>query len=176
MHENLESSKDEMENSGKLDEENVFSEEKLDDDNKVKHEEENYSLLDENLQENEQTKARRISLFDTNEEEKASESDDIHKKEPYLNYSSEETNEKIDLNNEFNQDTSDEKDQYEDKMPEEGKEEAEAIYDLNEPDARYAVAQREGQLERDGEVGYTQFQDVKMRVNEELNEMMKARR
>ena len=124
MHENLESSKDEMENSGKLDEGNVFSEEKLDDDNKVKHEEENYSLLDENLQENEQTKARRISLFDTNEEEKASESDDIHKKEPYLNYSSEETNEKIDLNNEFNQDTSDEKDQYEDKMPEEGKEEA----------------------------------------------------
>ena len=124
MDENLESSKDEMENSGKLDEGNVFSEEKLDDDNKVKHEEENYSLLDENLQENEQTKARRISLFDTNEEEKASESDDIHKKEPYLNYSSEETNEKIDLNNEFNQDTSDEKDQYEDKMPEEGKEEA----------------------------------------------------
>jgi len=58
----------------------------------------------------------------------------------------------------------------------EGKEEAEAIYDLNDPDARYAVAQREGQLERDGEVGYTQFQDVKMRVNEELNEMMKARR
>ena len=58
----------------------------------------------------------------------------------------------------------------------EGKEEAEAIYDLNDPDARYAVAQREGQLERDGEVGYTQFQDVKMRVNEELNEMMKSRR
>ena len=124
MHENLESSKDEMENSGKLDEENVFSGEKLDDDNKVKHEEENYSLLDENLQENEQTKARRISLFDTNEEARTTESDDIHKKEPYLNYSSEETNEKIDLNNEFNQDTSDEKDQYEDKMPEEGKEEA----------------------------------------------------
>ena len=65
-----------------------------------------------------------LFTFDTNEEARTTESDDIHKKEPYLNYSSEETNEKIDLNNEFNQDTSDEKDQYEDKMPEEGKEEA----------------------------------------------------
>jgi len=58
----------------------------------------------------------------------------------------------------------------------EGKEEAEAIYDLNDPDARYAIVQREEQLKRDGELDYTEFQDVKMRLNEELNEMMKSRR
>ena len=57
----------------------------------------------------------------------------------------------------------------------EGKEEAAAIYDLNDPDARYAIAQREEQLKRDGELDYTQFQDVKMRLNEELNEMMKGK-
>ena len=83
--------------------------------------------MDENSQENEQSNARRISLFDTKEENEISENEDIQKKEPYLNYSSHEakheTNEKIDLNNEFNQDNLEEKDHYEDNMPEEEKEE-----------------------------------------------------
>ena len=107
MHENLESSKDQVESNVKLDSENIFSGEKLDE-NHVKLETkqgDNYSLLDENSQENEQSNARRISLFDTaKEENEVSEPENIQKKEPYLNYSSQETNEKIDLNNEFNQD------------------------------------------------------------------------
>tara|TARA_B100001123_G_C15277021_1_gene1012552 strand:+ start:236 stop:1888 length:1653 start_codon:yes stop_codon:yes gene_type:complete len=126
MHENLESSKDQVESNVKLDSENIFSGEKLDE-NHVKLETkqgDNYSLLDENSQENEQSNARRISLFDTaKEENEVSEPENIQKKEPYLNYSSQETNEKIDLNNEFNQDNLEEKDHYEDNMPEEEKEE-----------------------------------------------------
>jgi len=57
-----------------------------------------------------------------------------------------------------------------------GREEAEAIYDMNDPDARFSVAEREAHLERDGELNYTEFSDVKRRVNEQINEMMKARR
>jgi hypothetical protein len=57
-----------------------------------------------------------------------------------------------------------------------GREEAEAIYDMNDPDARFAVVEREAHLAREGELNYTEFSDVKRRVNEQINEMMKARR
>ena len=120
-HENLELNNNKIENADKLDNEHVFSEEKINED-KVQHEE-NFNRLDENSENNEQSKARRISLFDTKDEEKASKPEEIEKKEPFLSYVSEEKNEKKDLNDEFNQDFTNEKDEHEDQMPDEDQKE-----------------------------------------------------
>tara|TARA_B100000519_G_C14257018_1_gene445532 strand:- start:3234 stop:4268 length:1035 start_codon:yes stop_codon:yes gene_type:complete len=58
----------------------------------------------------------------------------------------------------------------------EGKEEAEAVYDMNDGEAMYNVSERFATLERDGEIDYTAFGDVKRRLNEQMNDMMKSRR